>query len=56
MGSLRQQIDFSYTEPRFAGRDLRAGYDIGYYRFDYTDTVRVQHRLDLRQGAAGAFR
>ncbi len=38
VGSLRQQIDFSYTEPRFAGRDLRAGYDIGYYRFDYTDT------------------
>ena len=38
VGSLRQQIDFSYTEPRFAGRDLRVGYDIGYYRFDYTET------------------
>jgi outer membrane protein insertion porin family len=38
VGSLRQQIDFSYTEPRFNGRDLRVGYDIGYYRFDYTDT------------------
>ena len=36
VGSLRQQIDFSYTEPRFAGRDLRAGFDIGYYRYDYT--------------------
>jgi outer membrane protein insertion porin family len=38
VGSLRQQIDFSFTEPRFAGRDLRAGYDIGYYRYDYTQT------------------
>ncbi len=38
VGSLRQQIDFSYTEPRFAGRDLRAGFDLGYYRYDYTDT------------------
>ena len=37
VGSLRQQIDFSYTNPRFQGRDLRVGYDIGYSRFDYTN-------------------
>jgi len=36
IGSLRQQVDFSYTEPRFDGRDMRAGFDIGYYRYDYT--------------------
>ena len=36
VGSLRQQIDFSYTDPRFEGRDLRAGFDVGYSRFDYT--------------------
>jgi outer membrane protein insertion porin family len=38
VGSLRQQVDFSYTEPRFAGRDLLAGFDLGYYRYDYTET------------------
>lgn len=36
VGYLRQQVDFSYTEPRFLGRDLRAGFDVGYYRYDYT--------------------
>jgi outer membrane protein insertion porin family len=36
VGSLRQQIDFSYTDPRFEGRDLRGGFDVGYTRFDYT--------------------
>ena len=56
VGSLRQQIDFSYTEPRFAGRDLRAGYDIGYYRFDYTDTSGFDTGSYLRQGAAGLSR
>ena len=36
VGSLRQQIDFSYTEPRFQGRDLRAGFSLYSYRYDYT--------------------
>ncbi len=36
VGSLRQQIDFSYTEPRFQGRDLRAGLDLYSYRYDFT--------------------
>lgn len=36
VGSLRQQVDFSYTEPRFQGRDLRAGFSLYSYRYDYT--------------------
>ena len=28
VGSLRQQVDFSFTEPRFLGRDLGAGLDL----------------------------
>ena len=36
IGSLRQQIDFSFTEPRFQGRDLRAGVDLYSYRYDFT--------------------
>ncbi|MCF8504517.1 MAG: outer membrane protein assembly factor BamA [Caulobacter sp.] len=36
VGSLRQQIDFSFTEPRFLGRDLRAGIDIYSYRYDFS--------------------
>jgi outer membrane protein insertion porin family len=35
-GSLRQQIDFSFTEPRFLGRDLRAGFDLYSYRYDFS--------------------
>jgi len=37
VGSLRQQIDFSYTDPRFEGRDLRAGFSLFYYRYDFTE-------------------
>ena len=36
VGYLRQQIDFAFTEPRFLGRDLRAGYDIYSYRYNYS--------------------
>jgi outer membrane protein insertion porin family len=36
VGSIRQQIDLSFTEPRFLGRDLRAGYDAYYYKYDLT--------------------
>jgi len=39
VGSLRQQIDFSFTEPRFMGRDLRAGFDLYSYRYDYGDAA-----------------
>src|SRR5262249_16012148 len=37
VGSLRQQVDFSFTEPRFQGRDLALGTDIFYYMYDLTD-------------------
>jgi outer membrane protein insertion porin family len=37
VGSLRQQVDFSFTEPRFQGRDLALGSDLFYYKYDLTD-------------------
>ena len=36
IGSLRRQIDFRFTEPRFLGRDLAAGVDLFSYRYDFT--------------------
>ena len=36
-GSLRQQVDFSFTEPRFRGRNLSAGIDLYSYRYDFSD-------------------
>jgi len=39
LGSLRQQLDFSFTEPRFLGRDLRGGVDLYTYRYDYGDAA-----------------
>ena len=36
VGSLQQDIDFSFTEPRFQGRDLAAGADLYYYKYDLT--------------------
>ncbi len=37
IGALRQTVDFSFTEPRFLGRDLAAGVDLFTYRYDYSD-------------------
>jgi len=37
LGSIRQQLDLGFTEPRFLGRDLAAGVDVYYYRYDLTD-------------------
>lgn len=37
VGSLRQQIDFSFTEPRFLNRDLRAGLDLYSYRYNFSN-------------------
>jgi outer membrane protein insertion porin family len=37
VGSLRQQLDFSFTEPRFLGRDVAAGVDLYGYRYDLSD-------------------
>jgi outer membrane protein insertion porin family len=36
LGSIRQQISASFTEPRFMGRDLSAGWDLYGYRYDFT--------------------
>ncbi len=36
IGYLSQQIDLAFTEPRFLGRDLRAGVDLFDYRTDYS--------------------
>jgi outer membrane protein insertion porin family len=51
-GSLRQQIDFGFTEPRFLGRDLGAGIDLYSYRYDLTEytsykTVTIGGNLRL---------
>ncbi|HTI66794.1 MAG TPA: outer membrane protein assembly factor BamA [Caulobacteraceae bacterium] len=42
VGSLRQQIDASYTEPRFLGRDLRGGLNAYSYRYDFQDQAGFQ--------------
>ncbi len=36
-GSYRQQIDFGFTEPRFLGRDLAAGFDLYSYKYDLSE-------------------
>jgi outer membrane protein insertion porin family len=35
-GSLRQVINFSFTEPRFLGRNMSAGADLYVQRYDFT--------------------
>jgi outer membrane protein insertion porin family len=42
LGSIRQTLDFSFTEPRFLGRDLAAGFDAYYYRYDLTEYTAYQ--------------
>lgn len=37
VGALRRTVDFSFTEPRFLGRDLAAGVDLYSYAYDYGD-------------------
>ena len=37
VGSIRQQLSFAYTVPRFLGRDLSAGFDAYAYRYDFTE-------------------
>jgi|SRR5579859_1938159 len=36
IGSIRSQIDVGFTEPHFLGRDVGAGFDTYYYRYDLT--------------------
>ena len=37
LGSRRKQLDFSFTEPRFLGRDLAAGIDLYAFSYDLSD-------------------
>ncbi len=48
-GSLRQQIDFRFTEPRFMGRDVGAGFDLFHSRYDFQD----ESSFDYRSTGAG---
>ena len=43
-GSLRQNIDFRFTEPKFMGRDLRAGFDIFHSRYDLSEFSSYDYR------------
>ncbi len=36
LGSLRQQVDLSFTEPHFLNRDLQAGFDLYSYRYNFS--------------------
>ncbi|CAL1692233.1 Outer membrane protein assembly factor BamA [Brevundimonas subvibrioides] len=43
-GSLRQQIDFRFTEPRFLGRDIGAGFDLFHSRYDFQEELSFDYR------------
>nr|WP_312782435.1 outer membrane protein assembly factor BamA [Brevundimonas sp.] len=43
-GSLRQQIDFRFTEPKFLGRDMRAGFDLFHTRYDLSEYSSYDYR------------
>ena len=48
-GSLRQQIDFRFTEPKFLGRDVGAGVDLFHSRYDFQE----ESSFDYRSTGAG---
>ncbi len=48
-GSYRQQIDFRFTEPKFLGRDLGAGFDLFHSRYDF----QSESSFDYRSTGAG---
>ncbi|WP_298124607.1 outer membrane protein assembly factor BamA [Brevundimonas sp.] len=43
-GSLRQNVDFRFTEPKFLGRDLRAGFDLFHSRYDLREFSSYDYR------------
>jgi outer membrane protein insertion porin family len=43
-GSLRQQIDFRFTEPKFLGRDVGAGFDLFHTRYDLSEYSSYDYR------------
>jgi outer membrane protein insertion porin family len=52
LGSLRQQINVDFTEPRFLGRHMSAGGDLYAYRYDLT---QYSGYLSTSVGAAVRF-
>ena len=42
LGTLRQQVDLSFTEPHFLDRDLQAGWDIYAYKYNFYGVFRLQ--------------
>jgi outer membrane protein insertion porin family len=53
VGSYRQQIDLSFTEPRFLNRNLRAGVDLYSYKYDLSQYQAYQTAsigMNLRAG------
>ena len=43
-GSIRQQVDFRFTEPKFMGRDLAAGFDLFHTRMDLREYSSYDYR------------
>ncbi len=53
VGSLRQQVDLGFTEPRFLGRNLRAGVDVYSFLYDlsrYSSYKTASTGTNLRIG------
>jgi len=53
VGSLRQQVDLSFTEPRFTCWRRRAGIDIYSYKYDFSDYSAYKsesYGMNLRAG------
>jgi outer membrane protein insertion porin family len=53
LGYLRKQITLSFTEPRFRGSNMSAGFDIYTYRYNYSTTASFTTSstgLNLRTG------
>ncbi len=42
LGYLRKQVVFSFTEPRFMGRNLSAGFDVYTYRYNFSTQASFQ--------------
>jgi outer membrane protein insertion porin family len=43
-GSLRQEVNFSFTQPRFLGRNLGAGFDLYSYKYDFSSQAAYDSR------------
>lgn len=53
IGSLRQQVNLAFTEPKFLNRNLSAGWDLYSFRYDFTQYAGYESRStggDIRFG------